>query len=172
LTRLKSHGDPALIHLQLLEGSEEETVAMTKWAPFGAFTELEQEMHTLLDHFGGRPWLEGFGWRPDTDIYREDGTLVVEVDLPGIDPAVDLKIHVLNNVLRIEGEKCDSHAVDEADRYLRERRCGSFSRSVILPDGVDAGTVTAVYENGGLTVRIPVPETSPAENDAHEIQIT
>jgi hypothetical protein len=68
-------------------------------------------------------------------------------------------------------EKCDSHAVDEADRYLRERRCGSFSRSVILPDGVDAGTVTAVYENGGLTVRIPVPDMSPAENDAHEIQI-
>ena len=41
---------------------------------------------------------------------------MVEVDLPGIDPAVDLEIHVLNNVLRIEGEKCETHAVDEADR--------------------------------------------------------
>lgn len=144
---------------------------MTKWAPFGAFTELEQEMHTLLDHFGGRPWLEGFGWRPDTDIYRDDATLVVEVDLPGIDPAIDLQIHVINNVLRIEGEKCDSPAVDEADRYLRERKCGSFSRSVMLPDGVDARSVIAVYENGILTVRIPIPDLSPAEGNVHEIHI-
>ena len=54
---------------------------------------------------------------------------------------------------------------------MRERRCGSFSRSVILPDGVDARAVTAVYENGGLTVRIPIPEMSPLEDDAYEIPI-
>jgi HSP20 family protein len=146
-------------------------VAMTKWAPFGAFTELEQEMQTLLDHFGGRPWLEGFGWRPDTDIYRDDMTLVVEVDLPGIDPSVDLHLNVAGSVLRIEGEKCESRAIEDTNRYLRERRCGCFCRSVMLPDGVDAASVIAHYENGTLTVRIPIPETLPAGDQPYEIPI-
>lgn len=144
---------------------------MMKWAPFGAFTELEQEMQTLLDHFGGRPWLEGFGWRPDTDIYRDDTTLVVEVDLPGIDPSIDLHLNVVDNVLRIEGEKCESGEIDDTDRYLRERRCGCFSRNVMLPDGVDAAEVLAHYENGTLTVRIPIPEASPAGHHPYEIPI-
>lgn len=146
-------------------------MAITKWAPFGAFTELEQEMQTLLDHFGGRPWLEGFGWRPDTDIYRDDTNLVVEVDLPGIDPSGDVHLHVVENVLRIEGEKCESSAIDDANRYLRERRCGRFSRSVMLPDGVDTAAVTAHYENGTLTVRIPIPETAPDGDHPYEIPV-
>jgi len=91
---------------------------MTKWEPFGAFTELEQEMQALLDHIGGRPWLGGFGWRPDTDIYRNDTTLVVEVDLPDIDPSVDLHLQIVDTVLRIEGEKCKSAC---AGRRLRDR---------------------------------------------------
>ena len=52
-------------------------MAITRWAPFSAFTELEQEMHTLLDRFGGRPWLEGFGWHPDIDVFRYNDELVV-----------------------------------------------------------------------------------------------
>lgn len=146
-------------------------MTMTKWAPFSAFTELEQEMHTLLDHFGGRPWLEGFGWRPDTDISREGSTLVVEMDLPGMDPFHDLHIDLVDNVLRIEGERCQSRPVKEADRYIHERRCGCFHRSVMLPDGVKAETISAHYENGTLTVRIPVPDVSVAGNRRHQIPI-
>lgn len=146
-------------------------MVMTKWAPFGAFTELEQEMHTLLDHFGGRPWLEGFGWRPDTDVYRNGSTLVVEVDLPGIDPSRDLKIHVVNNVLRIEGEKCEAANVKEADRFVHERRCGCFHRSVMLPDAVNAESVSAFYDNGTLTVRIPVPDVEAADEHQHQVPI-
>ena len=146
-------------------------MAITKWAPFGAFTELEQEIHTLLDHFGGRPWLEGFGWRPDTDIHRDGETLVIEMDLPGIDPSRDLQIQTVNNVLRIEGEKCEPADVRESDRYIHERRCGCFHRSVMLPDGVDTGLIGAFYDNGTLTVRIPVPDVPVADGQYHQVPI-
>jgi HSP20 family protein len=146
-------------------------MAMTKWAPFSAFTELEQEMQTLLDRFGGRPWLEGFGWKPDTDVSRDGATLVVEADLPGVDPEHDLQIDVLNNVLRIEGEKCASADISEADRLVQERRCGCFRRSVLLPDGIDAESIAATFENGTLTVRIPLPEASVTEGEMHRVHI-
>jgi HSP20 family molecular chaperone IbpA len=146
-------------------------VTITKWAPFRAFTELEQEMHTLLDHFGARPWLEGFGWRPDTDISREGSTLVIEMDLPGIDPDRDVHVDLVDNVLRIEGERCESWPVNEADRYIHERRCGCFHRNVMLPDGVRAEAIRARYENGTLIVRIPVPEVSVAGHEHHQIPI-
>lgn len=146
-------------------------MAATQWAPFGAFTDLEQEMHTLLDHFGGRPWLEGFGWRPDTDIYRVESNLVVQVDLPGLDPSHDLQIRAANNVLRIEGEKRDPVRPDEADRYIQERRCGRFLRSVMLPDGVKPELIGAFYHNGTLTIRIPVPDVEIAAAKHHPVLI-
>ena len=63
-----------------------------RWAPFQAFASLEQEMHSLLDRVGARSWVDGFGWRPDTDIYRDDSGMVVQLELPGIDPLADLDV--------------------------------------------------------------------------------
>jgi HSP20 family protein len=138
-------------------------MAIMKWAPFSAFTELEQQMHSLLDRMGARPWSEGFGWKPDTDIYREDEDLVVQAELPGLDPNEDLEITIENNVMQIKGEKSESKELEENDRYVEERRYGSFQRKVMLPEGVDPGTVQANYVNGVLTVRIPLPEMSIEE---------
>lgn len=138
-------------------------MAIAKWAPFSAFTSLEQEMQSLLDRIGARPWIEGFGWKPDADIYREEGSLVVQAELPGLDPEADLDITVEGNVLQITGEKSESHEIDETNRYVSERRFGSFRRSVMLPDGVDPDAVTAGYDNGVLTVRVSLPETPPQE---------
>jgi HSP20 family protein len=145
-------------------------MAIARWAPFSAFTSLEQEMQSLLDRIGARPWLEGFGWKPDADIYREEGTLVVQAELPGLDPEADLDITVESNVLQIKGEKSESHEVDETNRYVTERRFGSFRRSVMLPEGVDPETVTADYDNGVLTVRVTLPET-PSEEEPRKIHV-
>lgn len=132
------------------------------WASFGAFTSLEQELHALLDRIGARPWLEGFGWRPDTDIYRQGGDLVVEVELPCVDPAGDLSVEVEGTVLRISGSKRRTEGVDERDRFVTERRFGQFERTVMLPDGVDPGAVRAEHRAGLLTVRVPLPPPGPA----------
>jgi HSP20 family protein len=128
-------------------------------------------MHSLLDRLGARPWLEGFGWKPDTDIYRENGTLVVQAELPGLDPTSELDIDVTANVLHIKGEKSESREVKETDRYVTERRFGSFERSVMLPEGVDPDAVTAKYDNGILTVRVPLPEPSAEEGLVRKVHV-
>jgi HSP20 family protein len=138
-------------------------MAIKVWAPFSAFTSLEQEMQSLLNRIGARPWMEGFGWKPDTDIFRDDGYLVVQAELPGIDPSDGISVHIEDGVLRIAGEKSEATGVSEGDRYITERRFGSFHRSVMLPDGVDAAAVTAAFYNGLLTVRVPLPEIPPGE---------
>jgi HSP20 family protein len=127
-------------------------------------------MQSLLDRIGARPWIEGFGWKPDTDIYREEGSLVVQAELPGLDPEEGLDITVEGNVLQITGEKSESEEIDETNTYVSERRFGSFRRSVMLPDGVDPNGVTAGYDNGVLTVRVPLPET-PAEEEPRKVRI-
>lgn len=145
-------------------------MAIVKWAPFSAFTSLEQEMHSLLDRIGARPWLEGFGWKPDTDIYRDDNMLVVEAELPGLDPEADLEIAIEQNVLQIKGSKSESKETSDTDAYVRERRHGSFFRSVMLPEGVDPHSVTAAYHNGILVVKVPLPDTAP-EHETQRIRI-
>jgi HSP20 family protein len=145
-------------------------MAIAEWPSFHAFVTLEQEMHQLLDRLGARPWSEGFGWKPDTDILRRDGEILVEVELPGIDPLRDLEIEIEEKVLQIRGQKQRPDDVGDADRYVSECRFGAFRRSVMLPSGTDAETVTADYENGVLIVRIPLPEVPP-EVKSHEVPL-
>lgn len=138
-------------------------MAITRWAPFSAFSSLEREMQSLereLHSLLGRvpPAFGEVAWRPDMDVYREENTLVVRTELPGIDPAEHLDIDVKDNVLHIRGHKKVEKEIDEEDRYIRECRFGSFERDVLLPEGVDPDAVGAVYENGILTVRVPLPE--------------
>ncbi len=147
-------------------------MAVETWAPFRAFTELEQEMHTLLDRIGARPWMEGFGWKPDSDIYRDGRTLVVEVELPGIDPSANLEVQVEGNVLQITGARSQSPDVNEADRYVTERRFGRFARHVMLPGPVDPAAVTAGYANGLLTVRVALPEHPAEDTGVQTVPIT
>ena len=133
-------------------------MSIVRWAPFSAFTSVERQMRSMLDQFAGRGWLEDFDWKPDTDIYREDGKLFVRAELAGIDPK-DVTIDVEGSVLHIKGEKRIEHEVEEGDRFMRERRFGSFHRDLMIPEGVEAEDIVATYENGVLTIELPIPES-------------
>lgn len=131
-------------------------MSIVRWAPFSAFTSVERQMKSVLDQFAGRGWLEGFDWKPDTDVYREGDVLVVRAELAGIDPD-DITVDVEGSVLHLSGEKKIEHKVDEGDRFVHECRFGSFRRDVMLPEGIEAETIDAAFENGVLVIRIPIP---------------
>lgn len=143
------------------------------WAPFLAYTALEQEMHSVLDRIGARPWLEGFGWRPDTDIYRAGDLLVIELEVPGIEPGSQLRVALADGVLQVSGDRPLSGEVSDPDRILTERRYGALRRDVLLPPGIDPGAIRAHYHQGLLTVEIPIPEggPTPSGRTAVEIQV-
>lgn len=128
---------------------------LKRWAPM---LDLEAEMRTMFDRYLAPEEREHvFPFKVVTDMHREDSDLVITVELPGIDPEKDVDLTVEEDVLIISGEKTDERKIDEENRYLHERRYGRFERKILLPDGVDPDSVTASYDKGVLTVRVPVP---------------
>ena len=69
-----------------------------------------------------------------------------------------MNIELEDNVLTISGERKAEHEERKEGYYRVERSSGSFSRSLTLPEGVDADAVKASFESGVLEVRIPKPE--------------
>jgi HSP20 family protein len=90
------------------------------------------------------------------DAYRDDGTFVVHLDLPGVD-AESIDLTVEQNVLTVYAER-KPPARDGAERVVSERSYGLFSRQLFLGDTLDADRLAADYDAGVLTLTIPIAE--------------
>ena len=78
-------------------------------------------------------------------------------DIPGI-PQDKISVELDDGALTLTGER-ERQAEVSNDRFYRfERRHGTFSRTVALPQGVDESTVKADYRDGVLQVRVAKPE--------------
>jgi HSP20 family protein len=88
--------------------------------------------------------------------YREDGTFVVHIDLPGVTPET-IDATVERNVLTIRAER-SLPAPPESERLIDERTYGEFSRQLVLGDTLAVDDLKAVYEAGVLTLTIPIAE--------------
>ncbi|UIP58069.1 Hsp20/alpha crystallin family protein [Agromyces marinus] len=90
------------------------------------------------------------------DLYRDGDHYVLAADLPGIDPgSVDLDVD--GQLLTLRAERT-SRSDGDAKWLVRERPAGSFLRQITLGDGLDTQKISAHYENGVLSVIIPVSE--------------
>lgn len=90
------------------------------------------------------------------DAYRDGDHFVVRLDLPGVDPStIDLTIE--KNVLSIAAERRWEQP-EGLEVVVSERPQGSFSRQLFLGEGLDADRIEATYDNGVLTVTVPVAE--------------
>lgn len=78
--------------------------------------------------------------------------LVVEAELPDVDPEHDVLVTVEDDVLTLRAGRTGN---SEGTRYS-ESRYGSFARAVRLPKGAKAGEATAEYRHGVLTVTVPI----------------
>jgi HSP20 family protein len=90
------------------------------------------------------------------DAYRDGDRFVVRFDLPGVDVgSIDLTVE--KNVLTVAAER--SWARREGDEWLvSERPQGHFSRQLFLGEGLGGDRVEAAYDNGVLTITVPVAE--------------
>ncbi|MFF4596359.1 Hsp20/alpha crystallin family protein [Amycolatopsis sp. CA-161197] len=122
--------------------------------PFREFDRLTQQ---LLGSASPGTWS-----RPAAmpmDAYRAGDEFVACFDLPGVDPdAVELEVE--RNVLTVKAERRPLPTGDDARLQVSERPYGVFSRQLLLGDGLDTTRISAAYEAGVLTVRIPVAETA------------
>jgi HSP20 family protein len=104
-------------------------------------------------------WADGNGGARSAlpmDIIRRDDEVVLKVDLPGADPE-SIEVTTDRGVLTISASKVEEYTESERP-VLRERRTGSFTRKIRLAETVDAGKVEAAYDNGVLSVVLPLQE--------------
>ena len=133
--------------------------------PFGGrgFYDPYHEMNRFLDemmggtagpaHKSGRQQGADTEWAPALDALTKDSDLVIRAELPGVKPEdVDISLH--DNVLTISGERRDEQDEERGGYHIRERRYGSFRRSVALPEGIDESKISARYEDGVLEVTV------------------
>jgi len=99
------------------------------------------------------------GHRLPLDVYEEGDSLVIKADVPGMKPE-DVKVEVTGNMLMVRGQARDEHEDKQPGYYVRERRYGSFQRSVGLPSDLNTDKVEAAFENGVLSIRIPKSEAA------------
>jgi len=134
-------------------------VTIVRWEPFRELSSLQTEMNRLFNTaFDTSPGGNGGGsrrWAPAMDLLETEDHFVLRADLPGMTQS-DVNIELEDNVLTVSGERKAEHEEKREGFYRVER--ASFSRSLTLPKGVDAESVTAGFDNGVLEVRIPKPE--------------
>jgi len=92
-------------------------------------------------------------WLPAVDLKENEGRIHVRVELPGVAPE-DVDVSVSEDRLVISGEKRAEEETTGPGWIHRESHCGSFTRSIPLPEPVDPAQVTASYDKGVLTVEL------------------
>ncbi len=135
---------------------------LTRFDPLGEMVSLRHAMDRLFEDSFVNP----VSWRtiggsegitPALDVHETDNEIVVTAVLPGI-RAEDVDITMVGQTLTLRGEFKEDEKV-QRDQYLyRERRYGTFNRTLQLPVRVEGDKAEATFNDGILTLRIPKAE--------------
>ena len=88
------------------------------------------------------------------DVFQTDDEIVIKSTIAGV-TADDLDISITNDMVTIKGSRSSDEKIKQSDYYYQELYWGSFSRSIILPEEIDADNAKASMKNGVLTIRLP-----------------
>ena len=103
--------------------------------------------------------------RPALDVIDEDDALVLRAEVPGMKPD-EVAVELQDDILTIRGHHEESTEEKDKRFVRRERRMGSFARSIALPAGTDPESIAASCKDGVLEVRIPHPTKSEPKSIA------
>ncbi|MEE8517683.1 MAG: Hsp20/alpha crystallin family protein [Dehalococcoidia bacterium] len=149
-------------------------MTLERWDPFRELRRMEETVDRRWRGFGpraGGPTGDVYAWGIPLDVVREGDDVVVHASLPGVKPG-DVNVTIEENVLTISGTSDSETETSEASYLLRERRTGSFRRTLRLPDSVDADGATSAYEAGVLTITLPKSEQAKAKRLTIEVKDT
>ena len=138
-------------------------MVLQRWDPMYELRRVHQALNR-----GWRPFVlatdgvERGGWAIPQDVVEEDGAILVRASVPGLKPE-DIDVSIEDNLLTVKAETRMEGERQEEGFLMRERRSGTFHRSLRLSDSVDAGNASTYYENGVLTVTLPKAESKKAK---------
>lgn len=139
--------------------------AVTRWSS------LRDELNSFIE----LPFWSSFtragqlfsGWSPVLDLYESNDNVIAVVELPGMRKD-DIEISLHDGTLAISGERKRESSSDGNKAEPTGRFTGTFRRSIVLPTRVDASKVSAIYQDGILTVTLP----KAAEVKPKKIQVS
>ena len=130
---------------------------LVRWSPFRELATMQTEMSRLMNGL-----LEGNGqttqsWVPALDVWETENELVYAFDLPGI-PQEKVNVEVEDGSLTVTAERERSQELSGERFYRFERRFGTFTRTIGLPQGVNDENIRAEFRDGVLEIHVPKPE--------------
>jgi HSP20 family protein len=130
---------------------------LVRWQPWTELAGLQNDMSRLMNGL-----LEGNGkaeqsWVPALDVWETENEIVYAFDLPGI-PEEQISVEVEDGSLTVTAQRERTNELS-SDRFYRfERRHGTFTRTIGLPQGVSEDGIGADYKNGVLEIHVAKPE--------------
>jgi HSP20 family protein len=124
--------------------------------PFRELRRLQNEMDRVMGGLSAASGLTAASAFPTVNVYAGQGGIAVVAELPGVEKD-DLEIHAHQDTLILRGTRRPTAERNDA-YHRRERRSGTFTRSIQLPYRIDADRIEAHLENGVLRLSLTRPE--------------
>jgi HSP20 family protein len=133
---------------------------LSRFEPFSEFSTMQDRTNRMNRLFrelygpeGPEEALTATSFAPPADVYEDEHTITLKLEVPGIDEK-DIDVRIENNMLTIHGERKIEKEEKEENFCRVERQYGSFTRSFTLPSSVDTGQVRANYDKGVLKISL------------------
>src|ERR1700726_5296036 len=131
---------------------------MTRWEPFREFSTMQDRMNRMNRLFREsyspevpEEALTTTNFAPPVDIYEDEHTITLKLDVPGIEEK-DIDVRIERNTLTVHGERKIEKEEKEENYRRVEGQYGSLTRTFTLPQTVDTENVPAPYEKGVLKI--------------------
>ena len=130
---------------------------LVRFDPFREVATLQNEMGRLFGMFREGNGTGERSWVPALDVWETDDAYVYAFDLPGI-PEEQISVEFEDGMLTVSAERERTEHSEGDKLYRYERRFGTFSRTLGLPQGVKDEDISASCSNGVLEIRVRKPE--------------
>src|SRR5271168_4093163 len=138
-----------------------ETITMTvltRFEPFREFSTLQDRINRVFrESYGNAGQDESLttsSFAPAVDVYEDEHTVTLKIEVPGIDEK-DIDVRLENNTLTVHGERKIEKEEKEENYRRVERQYGSFTRTFTLPTTVETDGVSATYDKGVWKIGLP-----------------
>ena len=147
---------------------------LTGWESLRELSAMQDRMNRMNRLFresygpeGPEEALTTTSFAPPVDIYEDEHTITLKMEVPGIDEK-EIDVRIENNTLTVHGERKIEKEEKEENFRRVERQYGEFTRSFTLPSSVDPGQVSAHYDKGVLKINL----AKKAEAKPKQIKVT
>jgi HSP20 family protein len=130
---------------------------LTRWDPLRDLATMQNRLNRIVREpyspESPEEALTTTNFAPPVDIYEDEHSIVLKMEVPGIDEK-DIDVRIESNTLTVHGERKIEKEEKEENFRRVERQYGSFTRSFTLPSSVDTGQVSAHYDKGILKISL------------------